>query len=152
MRKVCTNCKVEKSVRYFYKKKGGRFGYHSECKECLKSKEHLHRLRYPELKKIRDQIYQEKLKEKFSGLNLPHHHVRISERSIMGFERYAEKKMQSLAGNLLNYAIRIKLISRPDKCSMCNLEAKIEGHHNDYSKPLQVAWVCQDCHIKFHSK
>ena len=26
-----------------------------------------------------------------------------------------------------------------------------QGHHNDYSKPLDVIWVCVSCHIEFHN-
>ena len=152
MRKVCTCCKVEKELKYFYKKPNGRLGYHSACKECLKIKERAYREKYPELKRIQDQIYHEKLRAKFSGLDLPYHHVRMSERSLMGFDRYAEKKMQCLAANLLNYALRINIIQKPDKCSMCGKKDNIQAHHNDYSKPLQVAWVCVKCHAKFHSR
>jgi hypothetical protein len=130
----------------------GRLGTHAECKECLKQKERKNRIANPEKKSIRDFIYREKLKYKYSDLKIPHHHVRMNERSIVGFEKYAEKKMQHLASNLLNYALRINIILKPDKCSMCNKKGVIEGHHNDYSKPLQVAWVCKNCHTKFHEK
>lgn len=151
MRKNCTSCNIEKNVKSFYKRKNGKFGYHAECKECLKKRDKKNRTENPDKKKIRDQIYAEKLKSKFSEVNFKRHHVRLPERSIIGFERYAEKKMQNLASNLLNYAIRIDLIKRPNNCSICKIESDVQGHHNDYSKPLEVAWVCISCHTKFHS-
>lgn len=152
MRKVCSKCNIEKGVKSYYKRKGGKFGCHAECKECLINREKKYRNENPEKKAIRDMIYAEKLKTKFSDVKFPHNHIRLPERSMMGFERYAEKKMQNLAGNLLNYALRIKLIKKPESCTVCFKKDTLEGHHIDYSKPLEVAWVCKECHKKFHKK
>jgi len=38
-----------------------------------------------------------------------------------------------------------KLI-RPKLCSQCGFEGKIEAHHQDYSRPLDVSWLCKKCH------
>ena len=43
-------------------------------------------------------------------------------------------------------ALRNGLLKRPDKCSRCGLIGKIEGHHPDYDKPLEVIWLCRKCH------
>ena len=109
MRKVCTNCKIEKDVKSFYKKKNGKLGCHSECKICLKEKNKNYRKENPEKILIRDREYQEKLRSLY-GNSHTGSHIRMKERSTIGFERYAEKKMQLLAGSLLNYAVRINII------------------------------------------
>lgn len=31
-------------------------------------------------------------------------------------------------------------------------EIKAEMHHNDYSKPLEVIWLCRKCHENIHHK
>jgi hypothetical protein len=151
MRKQCTCCGIEKSTKEFYKKTMGLYGLHAECKTCLKEKNKIYREENPEKIKIRDRCYAARLKEQYGESNT-HSHVRIAERSLIGFERYAETKMQLLAGSLLNYGIRIGMIEKPDKCSNCRKIKEIQGHHSDYSKPLEVVWVCTECHAKLHTR
>src|SRR5678816_242106 len=48
----------------------------------------------------------------------------------------------------IRYAIRTgKLVRQP--CVRCG-EEKTEAHHEDYSKPLDVVWICRVCHRKAH--
>ena len=48
------------------------------------------------------------------------------------------------ARDIVNKAIKSgKLIRMP--CLICG-ETKVEGHHEDYDKPLDVDWLCQKHH------
>ena len=52
------------------------------------------------------------------------------------------------ARKLLRYAIRLGLLKqRP--CAICG-SVKSQGHHEDYSKPLEVIWLCQLHHSEKH--
>lgn len=42
------------------------------------------------------------------------------------------------------------LVQRRNVCDLCGSSGKIHGHHPDYSKPLDVIWVCTICHGKLH--
>lgn len=53
--------------------------------------------------------------------------------------------------NLKNH-IRRGSIVRPDKCEVCMKECKPHGHHEDYTKPLDVQWLCKICHNHKHGK
>jgi len=35
------------------------------------------------------------------------------------------------------------------KCIFCN-KNKTQAHHEDYSKPLEIIWVCTTCHADIH--
>ncbi len=49
-------------------------------------------------------------------------------------------------------AVKEGRIERPKVCSACGKRKKIHGHHDDYSKPFDVRWLCPKCHYKQHSK
>ncbi len=49
----------------------------------------------------------------------------------------------------IGYLIEKGKIERPEYCSVCNSkENKIEAHHEDYSKPLEIIFLCKSCHSK----
>lgn len=47
-------------------------------------------------------------------------------------------------------------ISRPPNCQQCGAKdapcsdgrSRIQAHHHDYNKPLEVEWICAKCHRK----
>jgi hypothetical protein len=47
-------------------------------------------------------------------------------------------------------ALNSKKLVRPRNCSVCHKPCKPQAHHFDYSKPLEVVWVCKACHTEFH--
>jgi ribosomal protein S27AE len=38
----------------------------------------------------------------------------------------------------------------PLPCEKCGA-VKVDAHHDDYSKPLQVRWLCRACHRAHHA-
>lgn len=40
---------------------------------------------------------------------------------------------------------------KPQPCEVCGAE-KAHAHHDDYSKPLEVRWLCHKCHMIHHAK
>lgn len=55
---------------------------------------------------------------------------------------------------LLKKALKLKIIDKPDSCSMCGQHHKrIIGHHPilNIENALSVQWVCPGCHGKIHA-
>jgi predicted Zn-ribbon and HTH transcriptional regulator len=52
-------------------------------------------------------------------------------------------------------AIKSGIILKPKICMACGFEFKkyeIQGHHEDYNKPLKVIWLCPKDHVLLHNK
>lgn len=59
-----------------------------------------------------------------------------------------EAKMKANCRSYANvYKRRGKLIQQP--CENCG-SANSQMHHDDYTKPLQVRWMCRECHGDHH--
>lgn len=76
---------------------------------------------------------------------------RLRESSKKWTERNPEKRK---AQNALSRAIRTGKIERGTACAEANGECsgRIEGHHEDYSKPLEVTWLCVFHHAQTRKK
>ena len=71
------------------------------------------------------------------------------------FKSNARKKHR--AENPLKYQARLavsnalrdgRLVRLP--CERCGATERVHGHHHDYSQPLDVEWLCKDCHWAHH--
>lgn len=51
-----------------------------------------------------------------------------------------------VAHKKLNNALKYGKIKKPKKCSECRQPRRLSAHHDDYSKPLEVVWLCWGCH------
>lgn len=46
-------------------------------------------------------------------------------------------------------AVRYGKLAKPNRCDHCGRcvpKALLDGHHHDYSKPLEIVWLCRSCH------
>jgi len=111
-------------------------GYLSYCKNCTTARVRKDRRLNPNAR-LRDKV--RSIQEHRKKLN--------AETCRKNRQENPEKyKAQSALGN----AVRDRLIIRPSICTTCNQEKKLVGHHEDYSKPLDVIWMCHLCHARHH--
>jgi hypothetical protein len=112
----------------------------------------LHYQKHREKIDIKNKEYREKNPEK-----IKEYYKRTKEKeSYKKWRRSYEKARQRYktveqkARKLVHYAVKNGTIQRPENCSRCQKECKPEGHHPDYSKPLDVVWLCKSCHVEEH--
>lgn len=70
---------------------------------------------------------------------------------LKNYDGYDPKKQR--AHTKVYRAIKSGELERPDECQNCGRsDRRIEGHHEDYSKPLDVTWLCTPCHADLHAE
>lgn len=73
------------------------------------------------------------------------HKERLNDIKAAWSERNPEKKRAAVA---VNNALRDGRLTR-QPCEVCG--ARAQGHHDDYSKPLEVRWLCSTHHAAHHA-
>lgn len=63
--------------------------------------------------------------------------------------RHREKRS---AHNAVYRALKRGDLTRPDACEGCGRSCKPQAHHDDYTKPLDVRWLCPTCHGSEHKE
>lgn len=59
-----------------------------------------------------------------------------------------EARMRANTRSYANSYLRRGMIER-QPCFSCGSE-RSQMHHPDYSKPLEVVWLCRECHLDLH--
>lgn len=99
---------------------------------------------------IREKI-RNSLKKKMVGIKNPNWKGGISKNYYhykkLQIKRYPERVEARVIASREVRAGR--LIKQP--CEFCK-DKKTVKHHDDYSKPLEVRWMCRPCHRLYHKK
>jgi len=150
--KVCRECNTEKPLVEFYKHAAMADGHLNKCIQCVKARVGKHR--EANLEKIREY-------DRSRG-NLPNRvearkEYAKTEQGKAAFKRARDSyhkryPMKYAAHVITGNAIRDGKLIRASQCSVCESTERIEGHHDDYTKPLDVRWLCRSCHDKWHKK
>jgi hypothetical protein len=121
----------------FYPAVGNRDGRSNQCKDCTKKATDQNR---------RNNI--RRVREYFRSYRKTDNWKKCRMRSDENYSaRNPEKR---LAKAILNNAKRDGKISSPDACETCMKIGPVHAHHDDYSKPTAVKWLCRCCHRKLH--
>ena len=135
MDKTCIACGKTLPITEFYRHPQMADGHLGKCKECCKRQGNERRV--AKLEEIRRYDRQRAKTPKRNA------DLKLNVRKMRGL--YPEKNRARAA---VCRAVRSgKIIPQP--CALCGA-AKTEAHHADYSKPLDVIWVCRSCHFKIH--
>jgi hypothetical protein len=69
-------------------------------------------------------------------------------KTAAAYQRRTREKMR--ARDRVRYALDRGYIQKPELCTFCKLPLRLEAHHKDYNKPLEVLWLCRSCHADVH--
>ncbi len=53
------------------------------------------------------------------------------------------------AADRVRYALKTGRLVKPDACQECGKSGRIQAAHSDYSRPLDVRWLCVSCHVRW---
>lgn len=136
--KSCKRCKNMKPLSDFYKHNGMADGHLSFCKDCKKSQVTAHR--DINIERIRDYDRRRELDPN------------RAESKAKYRSRYKKSnKAQISARSKVSHAIRDGLLIKMP-CEKCGTIEGVHGHHEDYSKPLDVNWLCVEHHFERHKE
>ena len=135
--KWCPKCKSWKELSEFYKVGSGKDELRCQCKDCCR-KAHREYLQTDEGRAA---------KRKYRQSERGKEAVRINSRKR---RRLCPEKAKARSD--VSNAIRDGKLIRPSHCESCFEERFAESHHEDYSKTLDVDWLCKKCHRELNRK
>ena len=68
--------------------------------------------------------------------------------------REKNKELHSIkikARRMVEFAIKIGHIEKINLCEECGKIGKMDAHHENYLKPLEIKWLCRVCHKQKHT-
>lgn len=136
--KTCFKCGDLKPLTEFYKHPAMADGHVNKCKSCNKRDVIENR----EKKVVYYRDYDKRRFENDANRRASHQKASIKYTHDHPDRRNARTKARRavLAGKLVKTA-----------CEWCS-EVDTEMHHPDYTKPLEVMWLCKLCHEKWHKQ
>lgn len=147
--KRCMKCERTKPLSDFYKHPKMADGHLNKCKDCAKRDVRGNRLANiehytmydnqrafdPERVAARDEYAKTEAYRESHGRSTKAYRERNPERY----------KAQTAVNN----AVRDGKLIKPARCG-CGGPGKVQAYHDDYSKPLEVRWMCHVCHEREH--
>lgn len=145
--RTCNICGVTSEVAEFYR------GVTSRCKECHKEKVRQNRAdnvdyyRAYDAKRFREDPRVVERHRRYQRTEAGKASMRKSR------EKWVKENQDKRAAHvILGNAVRDGRVGKPEVCEECGAMGKIHGHHDDYTKPLDVEWLCQTCHFARHKE
>lgn len=166
MQRKCWKCKTEKPFEEFGKRSSDKFGIDKICKICRRERDRDFERRNREARVARHAKWRDENREDINKRNRERYaqnpaaylqkqktyRYKYKEKLQEYAANYREKnKFKCNARKIFQYHCQKGNIKKPNNCSLCGRNnCRLDGHHYDYSKPLEVVWVCCYCHLAIH--
>lgn len=160
-------CGQIKPLSAFEMRKDGKDGHRNECRYCRKERKRLYHQANKEKQNQKSHIYYQNNRVDVIKKNTSYKNEHPEQNKVYSQEYYRRNKVnvlkrtseykvlfpeKSKAHQILNDAISLNKLTKDICCEICDSTTrKLNGHHYDYSKPLDVIWLCRKCHLALHS-
>lgn len=133
MEKRCRRCKVFKEKTEFWVDNSRPDKLFKFCKPCATNW-------YREKRKRNPKSYAAKARRYYDN-----HKKELKKKRA---KRYLQERDKNLARSKTKNALYKGVILRKN-CETCGNKQSV-AHHSDYTKPLEVTWLCNSCHGIWH--
>ena len=133
--KRCYKCGEVKSLEFYHKDKTRGDGVCSRCSECERRRRKERTEKNPETSKETSKRY---------------YHLHKKEKSEYHKTWRAENWFKANAHKAVRNAITLGYLKK-QPCQECGSKNS-DAHHPDYTKPLEVMWLCRRHHMREHAK
>jgi hypothetical protein len=131
--KPCWRCGLVRHVDEFSSFSGSADGLSVACRDCESEKYMANR----------DSILSKRRA----------HYIKNSERIRSRVKSYIlDNPEKRSAHTAIERAVKFGRMERPRLCSSCGDPCTPVAHHEDYSRPLDVEWLCVKCHTRLHAR
>lgn len=144
--KRCSRCGEEKPLDAFHRERRASSGRQSHCRTCARDARRVWREANLEHARAYEAV------QKAERRRDPALRARLVA-VVRRCERDSPHKLR--AQRALRDAVYRGKIVKPDRCEDCGERfppRRLHGHHDDYDKPFDVAWLCQPCHGRRHAR
>lgn len=145
--KKCTKCHAEypETPEFFYNRKD-RDGFSSWCRKCNRAAAAIVRKDNPEAERER---------RRRRDAAHPERHIRWQKAHPEKMREYHDRWEAShpeavRAHRKARQALDTGKLTHPKSCERCGKAGLLHKHHPDYSKPMEVMFVCPKCHKSLH--
>ena len=138
--KECSCCHRVLPLSEFNKNKNSNDGLQDKCRHC-----------FSEYNKKRYAARREKFKSDVKKYREENPRALFNTR----LKTCSKNPSRMRACRVIEAALNAGIIERPHRCFGCGCsdqEHRIEAHHHDYSKPLDVIWLCTPCHRRMDAR
>lgn len=152
----CKLCVNEENRGYRNRNPEAARRYHQDYRKANRDKFKAYakskRQKDPEKYRIQARAKRERNPEHYRARSKAKYHKNREELLQKQKVRMRLEPEKCKARELANYAQKLGKIIQPPSCSFCGVEtSRLDKHHSDYSKPLEVTFLCRRCHLRLHA-
>ena len=160
--KRCGICASDLPPSEFHRDSRAKDGLQWRCKSCKRQ--------YRESRREQGQVYAKQYRETHRD-KIREYNEQYQENNPVKVKAW-DRQYRDTHREKINKARRASYYANPEKprayraianaikrgilikqpCEMCGATERVDAHHDDYSKPLEIRWLCKTHHKQFHKE